>query len=105
MIKISQLWKSASKELSRRTSQHNLSEFSEFRELFLLSPNSLLEFQKVKKWRQKNFPRKKGRPPTGYESHQSFYNRYKLEFQMLLDPLNSLGKMPIKETLGGISND
>lgn len=87
------LWKTASDEISRRSKQPEISENSEFDELLLLSPDSLLEFQKVKKWRQQKFPREKGRPVVGYESHQKFYVRYKLEFKKTVDPLHSLDRM------------
>ncbi|MFC5975195.1 hypothetical protein [Carnobacterium antarcticum] len=76
-----QLWKTASDEISRRSNRSETSEHFEFKELFLLSPHSLLELQKVKKWRQEKFPREKGRPTVGHESHKKFYDRYKLNFK------------------------
>ncbi|AOA00696.1 hypothetical protein BFC22_11635 [Carnobacterium divergens] len=58
----SSLWKNVSKEITRREQKHSLSALSissEFQDLFELSPSTLLDFQQVKKWRQKKSPRKK----------------------------------------------
>lgn len=95
---MSNLWRNASKEIARREQQYSLSNHSnkfEFQELFELSPNKSLEFQQVKKWRQKKFPRKKGFvTEKNYETHQQFYERYRKEFQTTIDPHHSLDKMP-----------
>ncbi|EGO7697330.1 hypothetical protein K7V47_002625 [Enterococcus faecalis] len=97
-MKMSNLWKNVSKEITRREQKHSLSALSissEFQELFELSPSTLLDFQQVKKWRQKKSPRKKGFPTEkNYETHQQFYERYKKEFQTTIDPHLSLDKMP-----------
>lgn len=88
----SNLWKNVSKEITRREQKHSLSALSissEFQDLFELSPSTLLDFQQVKKWRQKKSPRKKGFPTEkNYETHQQFYERYKKEFHATISTPN-----------------